>query len=170
MAFKDLSAHLAPDLEIPLGGKVYRVSPPSKDVGLKLTAINAVGVALFHSMSAECPTCGRAGAPEVPAATRELYDSLGSVDLGELSLGDAYLEMVEDGVPGPHVDTAALYALYFWTMGEAVADAIMDAQAEAKGAPKAVTAPRRRSKSGRSGASGSRTKMASTPNIESQTI
>lgn len=126
---KDLSAHFAPSLELPWREHVFVVDPPSKEVGLKLAAINAVGVGAYLSSLEQCPTCGRSGTPELPAETLELVESMGDVDVANLSLGEAtYAEMIEAGVPGPHIDTMAMYALYFWTLGKATADQIMEAQ------------------------------------------
>ncbi|TKR27133.1 hypothetical protein FA014_01895 [Cellulomonas hominis] len=129
MALKDLTQFLAPALELPCGDRVYVVSPPSKDVGLKLAAINAVGVATYASVLEKCPTCGRAGAPHVPAETLALVESLGETDVAELSLGaDVYAQMVADGVSAPDIDMFGMYALYYWTVGEETADAILAAQ------------------------------------------
>ena len=164
---KDLSAFLTPDLVLKAGDKSYVVPPPSKDVGLKLAAINAVGVSAYLSMADQCPTCGRTGTPELPDDTRRSYEAIGDVDLGELSLGPAYAQMIADGVPGPHIDTYAVYALYYWTLGEETADKIIQARAEATNAPKAQ--PRSRSKSGRSTGSGNQTKTASTRGTGSRT-
>lgn len=141
MALKDLSAYLTPELELPYRDTVYVVPPPSKDVGLKLAAINAVGVASYAQLLEACPTCGRTGSPEVPAKTLALVESIGNMDVALLSLGqDVYDRMVADGVPGPHIDQLGLYALYYWTLGEQVADQIMAAQHGGGGAPgEAVT-------------------------------
>ena len=164
---KDLSAFLTPDLVLKAGDKSYVVPPPSKDVGLKLAAINAAGVAAYMASTHECPTCGRAGVTELPESTQKMLDSIGDMDLGELSLGPAYAAMVADGVPGPHIDTYAVYALYYWTLGEEAADAVIEARAEATNGPKAQ--PRSRSKSGRSTGSGNQTKTASTRGTGSRT-
>ena len=160
MALKDLSEYLTPDLELPHGGKVYVVKPPTKDVGLKLAALSVVGISAF---------AGKDGLDKVPAEQRGVVDALKDTDLGELSLGDAYRQMVEDEVPGPHIDMYAVYAMYYWTMGEQVADEWIKMRA-GKTDPKA--AARARSKSGRSTASGSRktgsTGSRSTPTTASR--
>lgn len=126
---KDLTDYFAPSLELTWRERVFVVDPPSKDTGLKLAAINAMGVGAYLASLDKCPTCGRSGAPELPAETIELVESLGNVDIADLSLGEAtHAEMVEAGVPGPHIDTMAMYALYYWTLGEHAADQIMAAQ------------------------------------------
>jgi len=131
VALKDLTEFLTPDLQIPYGGKTYTIPPPSKDAGLKLGAINAMGVATYAAALSECPTCGRSGKPELPEDTQRLVDEMSrdDVEVATLSLSQAvYDEMVADGVPGPHIDRFGVYALYYWTMGEATADAIFNAQ------------------------------------------
>ncbi|WP_263120859.1 hypothetical protein [Cellulomonas sp. RIT-PI-Y] len=129
MALKDLTPYLDPDLEIPYNGATYLVPPPSKDVGLKLAAINAVGVAAYAAALEECPTCGRKGSPEVPADTLALLESMKDQDIAELALGpQAHARMVADGVPAPHIDRFGMYALYYWTLGEETADQIFAAQ------------------------------------------
>ena len=127
MSLKDLSSYLLPALEIiDAAGRTWTVQPPSKDVGLKLAAINAVGVQAYAVSLESCPTCGKPGRPEIPADTLELLNSIGSTDVAALSLGqDVYDAMIAAGVPGPHMDTYGMYALYYWTLGEATADAIM---------------------------------------------
>ncbi|MBN8881711.1 MAG: hypothetical protein J0H73_05285 [Salana multivorans] len=163
--FKDLAAHFTPALELPYGDKTYVVQPPSKDVGLKLAAINAAGVAAYSSMLEKCPTCGQAGTPDVPAETLRLLESIRDVDAAQLSLGKfVYEQMLEDEVPGPHIDTMGLYALYYWTLGEETADAIMAAQAggDASGGAAPATGRRSTPTGGRRTGSGSPTRVAST--------
>src|SRR5690625_1034383 len=140
MALKDLSEYLTPDLELPHGGKVYPVKPPTKNTGLILAAINALGAAAWS---------GPEAVDKVPQSMRDLAKTVEDKDLGELSLGeDVYRQMNEDGVPGPHIDTFALYALYYWTIGEESADQLIALRA-GKHDPKA--AARARSKSGQIG-------------------
>lgn len=161
MALKDLTEYLTPDLELPHGGKVYVVKPPTKDVGLKLAAINALAAASW---------AGSEAVDKVPESMRAIADTVKDADLGELSLGaDVYEQMNADGVPGPHIDTYALYALYYWTMGEQSADELIAIRA-GKHDPKA--AAHAASKSGRSTGSGSRKTGSkasrSTPTTESR--
>lgn len=158
---KDLSAYLDPGLELPWGDRVFVVPPPSKDVGIKLAAINATGVHVYLETLEQCPTCGQGGARgrELPEDTRAILASIGDTELGTLSLGPAYQEMVDAGVPAPHIDTFALYALYYWTLGEETADAILAAQhGEAvEQGPKASTSGRSSASATRStGSTGSR--------------
>ena len=158
MALKDLTAFLAPDLELPWRGQAFTVPPPTKDVGLKLAAINAAGVQAYLSLQDACPTCGRAGAGEgMPDETREMLESIKGVDLGELSLGPvAFQAMLDAGVPAPDLDMFAVYALYYWVLGEETADQIMETTrgggASGEAAPGRSTPPR-----GPSTGSGNRT-------------
>lgn len=126
---KDLTAYLSPGLDLTLGDHTYHVDPPSKDTGIKLAAINAMSISVWAKLTEACPTCGRSGSPDTPPETLALVESMGNVELGELSLGAVYGQMVADGVPGAHIDQAAVYALYYWTLGADVADQIIATQA-----------------------------------------
>lgn len=126
---KDLSAYFEPPLELPVGDRVFVSQPPSKDTGLKLATINAVGVAVYSASLGTCQTCGRDGNVELPDETKRILESVGDTDVAELALGKGtYDEMIEAGVPAPHIDTLGLYALYYWTVGEDTADQIMAAR------------------------------------------
>lgn len=171
MPIKDLTAYLSPNLELPWRDRTFVVPPPSKDTGLKLAAINAVGVATYSLMSEKCPTCGHAadGELEVSPRTREIYDALGDIDLGELSLGSAFAEMTEAGVPGADVDMFAVYAMYYWTLGEETADEVMAAQLQAKAGrspkdhlPPSKSGRRLESASRKTGSTGSRSTRGTT--------
>lgn len=135
MTFKDLSAHLTPDLELPWKGRTFVVPPPSKEDGLVLTALNAVGIQAFMLTQGACPTCHRSGPMEMDERTMSVVELVRDRDLGEFSLGPAYAEMIEAGVPGPDLEMFELYAMYFWTMGEETADAILQARTKHRGAP-----------------------------------
>jgi len=127
---KDLKAYFKPDLELPWGDRTFVSHPPTKDAGLKLAAVNAAGVQAYFTAADTCPTCGRTGEVELPESTRDLLESIGDEDVARLALGeDCYDQMVAAGVPGPHIDTMGMYALYFWTLGEETADQIMAAAA-----------------------------------------
>lgn len=139
MTFKDLSAFLAPALKLPWKDRVFEIQPPSKEDGLLLAALNATGIATYINEAEACTQCGRApNTHEVSEKFQMMVEQAADRDLGEVSLGAAYREMLEVGVPGADVDMFALYALYFWTMGETAADAILDARygVEADGDPK----------------------------------
>jgi len=158
VALKDLTQYLTPALELPYDGETYVVQPPSKDVGIKLAAINAIGVASYASVLEQCPTCGRSGSPDVPAETLTLVESMGDVDVAALALGqDVYDRMLADGVPGPHIDQMAMYALYYWTLGEDTADRIFAAQHGGGGASGEARSGSSTSPRGPRTASGNRT-------------
>lgn len=160
---KDLTAFLDPDLELKLGTHTYKVAPPTMAVGLQLTAINVAGVAAYLAIQGHCPSCGRTGDLDVTPETQAVLDAVGNTPVGVLSLGkDVYDQMVADDLPEKHIDQAALYALYYWVLGRDTADKIIEATAEAAHGTGGAQAPKA-SRTGRSTASGSRTKTASTP-------
>lgn len=129
MTLKDLTAYLSPNLKLPWKDHVFEVAPPSKQDGLLLAALNAAGIAQYMNMAAPCEACGRAAEThEISDDFKNLMESAANRDLGEISLGGAYQEMQDLGVPGADIDMFALYAFYFWTLGEESADAILDAR------------------------------------------
>ena len=129
MAAKDFTRLITPNLDLTVGDKTYTVTPPSKEVGAQMLAANVVGLSVFTSLQDACPTCGRSGEVEIAPKYKELAAQVEDMDLGELSLGeDVYNEMVADGLDGALMDKLALYAFYYWTMGESVADAIVEEQ------------------------------------------
>lgn len=143
MTSKNLTRFLTPDLSLKVGSKTYVVKPPSRESGKIMVAINVAGVAAFASVTEACPSCGRSGPLEMDESMRALVEANSQRDLGELSLGDTYQEMLADGIDGPTLEKLEMYAFYYWTLGEAAADQIFE---ETVAAPKA----RKRSKSGRS--------------------
>lgn|SRR5690625_3816051 len=129
MTLKDLTAFLTPNLKLPWKDHVFEIVPPSKEDGLLLAALNAAGIAQYMNMAAPCEVCGRsAETHEVSDQFKDLIDAAQDRDLGELALGGAFQEMQEAGVPGADIDMFALYAFYFWTLGEESADAILAAR------------------------------------------
>lgn len=132
MTTKKLAAFITKDLILDLGEHTYRVKPPSRDTGKLLTAINVVGVSTMQAaLGGTCPTCGRPSEAEIDPEIQALADTAENKELGELSLGkDVLDQMIADGLDGATIDTMSLYAMYFWLMGEAVADAILEQKAE----------------------------------------
>lgn len=129
MTLKDLSAYLSPNLKLPWKDHVFEIAPPSKEDGLLLSAVNAAGIAQYMNMAAPCDACGRAAEThEISDDFKNLMESAANRDLGEISLGDAFQEMQDVGVPGADIDMFALYAFYYWTLGEESADAILEAR------------------------------------------
>lgn len=129
---KDLTAFLVPDLVLNHHGKQYIVPPPSKDDGLLLAALNVIGVtAIDDAMTGADTDPTERLSPE----QKKLYKAGLNRDLGEISLGPAYKQMVDDGIPGPHIDQYAVYAMYYWVMGETTADAIFETMS-GEGGPK----------------------------------
>ncbi len=155
MAFKNLTQYLVKDLEIPLGGTVYHVPPPTKENGLILASFIALGINAAR------------GADSNEADIARVQDHA-ETNLAAISLGsEVYAQMVADGVPEAHIDQAAIYAMYYWTMGEESADAAFETlySVVADGeAPKALLPL----KTGQSTALANLTKTASTPATKSR--
>lgn len=123
---KDITKYLVPDLVLNHHGKKYVVPPPSKDDGLLLAIIDAIGVTAVF---------GQGGDPieNLTDTQKAMFEAAKDRDLGDISLGPVYKEMVDDGVPGPHIDQYAFYAMYYWVRGEEMADAILEQIAGGEG-------------------------------------
>lgn len=164
-----LPSWLAKPLPLPYGETTYLVPPPTKEAGAKLAALNALGAQAHSAAVGTCATCGRSGEVELPEETRDLLAAIKDEALGDIALTpDVHARMLADGVPEVDIDRMALYSMYFWTLGEAAADRILEITyggGEASGeAPAGPTSPQPKPRT----ASGSRSgtsKMArrSTP-------
>ena len=154
MAFSEHTQYLAPNLTLPLAGHTYHVPPPTKEDGLILTSFVALAV-------------NTANGQQSTPADLERLNSSAERSLAELSLtSDVYEQMLADKVPGVHIDQAAIYAMYYWTMGEKAADEVfrlMYADSVEGTLPKGLTTL----KIGPSTVSENPTKTASTPATES---
>lgn len=124
MAVKQFS--VTPDLVLKIGSKKYVVSPPSRDLGLVMQAINVAGLAAGMSMGKACVTCGRSEPIDVDPKFESLVEEYKDRQLGELSLGDTYRQMVDDGLDDATLSRVELYAFYYWTLGESAADSIIE--------------------------------------------
>ena len=143
---KDLTSFLMPDLELKLGGHTYTCPPPTQGDGLRLAAIVSAGTTA-------------AGGGQIDEDTTRLLAQMDDVDdIARIALGTAaYEQMVKDGVPGPHITQAGTYAMYYWVLGGQTADAMFETMYGDGGAAAPKAQP-----TGRSTASGNRTRTAST--------
>lgn len=155
MAFKDLNQYLVNSLELPLNGTTYMVPPPTKERGLTLASFIALGLNNAHGADTDDDTL-------------DLVKGAANESLADLSLTpDVHAQMVADSVPAMHIDQAAIYALYYWTLGEEQADLtfqLLYAEVPAGDLPKGLKLV----KTGRNTASENLTKTASTPATESR--
>ena len=142
MDLSGLTEHLAAveddaALELPIGGRTYRVRPPSAAVGARC-------VALWASRTIEDPA----------ERARAVEDALGGTLVHVLTLGaDVVEQMTADGVPDVVVRECGTVALVAWALGPAAAQRYVDRmgerRTEAGGASgEARPASRRRRKSG----------------------
>lgn len=146
MSAIDFGAWVAPDLVLTVGGREFRVSPPTVEDAKLILACAVYGEVKLGLVKGE-----------VPAEIAALIDQIGPDE--HPALREAWPEMVAAGVPKQTIDRMAYYAVFFWARGREYADMLAtilwtprDVPAEAgEAAPKA----RRRSprKSGRSTAS-----------------
>lgn len=150
MGFQNLTQYLVKNLELPLNGTTYQVPPPTKERGLVLASFIALGM-----NSAKGLETGATEMALIQGAERE--------SLADLALTpEVHAQMLADGVPSMHIDQTAIYALYYWTLGEEQADVtfrLLYAEVENGELPKGL----KLLKTGRPTGSESQTKTASTP-------
>lgn len=157
MAAVDFTDWAVPDLVLTLGGRTYRVPPPSVDRARQVIAC---------VVRAEINLRLHPG--PLPAELASILAEIDESPLGHVSLGvDVYDRLVADEHPPVTIDRVAYYALFHWARGKGRADAIAEAlwaprQESGDESGEARSARPSRSTSGRSTASASRTRKAST--------
>jgi hypothetical protein len=159
MTTVDLSAHRLAPLDIAVGGGVVYEIRPSADDLRRMGVFNAAAEQAIRASMEDSTSVAELRDLMDP----EDYDMLDSNEtMARVQLGDAaYERMVADGIPAPDIYAFGRYSMNYHTRGRAVADLMLgasDKQADTEGEP-AFPKP---SKSGRSTASASRTKTAST--------
>ncbi|KZM78402.1 hypothetical protein [Cellulosimicrobium sp. I38E] len=145
-------------LDLPVGGRTYRVRPPTADVGARL-------VALWAARTIE----------DAAARAKAFADVLGDDTIRTLALGaDVVEQMNADAVPSVVVNECGTVAWIAWALGIDAAQKYLDRARETDGedAGKARPTPSRsrsRSRTSRSTASANRTKTARSTGTTSQT-
>ncbi|UQN29483.1 DUF7426 family protein [Brachybacterium kimchii] len=107
-AFKDLDQFLDDSLVLPINGKDYRIPAVSAQLGLKLQRILEV---------TEDAQNNRASDEDV----QELISDAEELELYPDVLGDAYDEMLSDGISYPRLRLAAITAILWNVHGEDMA-------------------------------------------------
>lgn len=114
MSFTDLDEFFDPTLKLPIGGKTYVVPSPDAKTGLWAQGMMTAAVQI------------RAG--ETPDGLEALVlDDDEERDLYERLLGDAYAEMVADGVKWHKIKHAGTTALWWVVYGKDVAERFWNA-------------------------------------------
>lgn len=116
MALQDLRGLLDQDLELPIGGTIYKIPAPTAKIGLRLQLMRDAA-----SM--------QAAGVELSSEDRRLL----SVDDGQeesfytATLGTAYQEMLDGGVRLPELRVAAGAAFIYWTAANGQAQEDLEA-------------------------------------------
>jgi hypothetical protein len=125
MALKDLSAFLDDDaLDIPVGGKTYRVASPDGETGLRLAALANLSVAVAD----ESPVTDR-------DRDRLRLDDEQEHDFMRDVLGGTLDELFADGVSWVRIQRLGRYCFLYFTMGEEAADGMTSQEGEAAAPP-----------------------------------
>lgn len=107
----DFASWAVPDLVIPLGGREYTVRPPSVATMGKLLACAVRGEVNLGIVDGE-----------IPDEIQDILDTIGQDE--HPALGDAYKQMVDDGLHPLTIDRMAYYAVFFWARGKDYADSL----------------------------------------------
>lgn len=124
MALQDLRGLLDQDLELPIGGKTYKIPPPPARVGLRLQLMRDAA-----SM--------RDAGVELNAEDLALLkvDDDEEASFYEWTLRTAYQEMLADGVTLPEIKVASAGAFLFWTAASGHGQEELEAFWAAQGDP-----------------------------------
>jgi len=98
-------------LELQLGGRTYKVPPPSVQSMRQVLAAAVRGEVNLRMVKGP-----------VPAEVQEVLDSIGPDD--HPGLGPVYDQLAADGVPQVVVDRMAYYAVFYWARGKEYADTL----------------------------------------------
>lgn len=110
MSAVDFEAWAVPHLELTLGGRTYRVPPPTVGAAKQIIAAAVRGEVNLGLVKGPIPD-------EVQAA----LDTIG-VDDHPAITSDVYEQMVADGVPKVAIDRAAYYCVFYWARSRQYAD------------------------------------------------
>lgn len=104
MALQDLRGLLDQDLELPIGGKTYKIPPPPGKTGMKLQLMRDAA-----SM--------QAAGVELSASDKRLLkvEDGDESNFYDWTLSTAYPQMLEDDVTLPEIKVAAGAAFIYWT-------------------------------------------------------
>lgn len=117
MATVDFTDWAVADLVLTLGGRTYRVPPPSVDRAKQVLAC---------VVRAEINLRLHPG--PLPDELAALLAEIDTVPLGHVSLGvSVHEQLVADGLPPMTIDRMAYYALFHWARGKERADEIATA-------------------------------------------
>jgi hypothetical protein len=108
MSAIDFGEWVAPNLELKLGGRTYVVRTPSVEDAKMVLAAGVLGEVKLGLVEGE-----------VPEEVQKVLDSIGNK---HPALGDAYDQMVADGVDYVTIDRVAFYAVFYWSRGKQYAD------------------------------------------------
>ena len=134
MSFRDLDEFLDPTLKLPIRGKTYVVQSVDAKTGLWCQRMMHVAVTAVAGLSMS----------EADAASLDLDDHQ-ELDLYQRVLGDAYDEMVADGLPWEWIKHAGTTA-FMWAAGNREqAESFWASPGKARATPQDRKRPRKKS-------------------------
>lgn len=111
MSAVDFETWAVPTLDLTLGGRTYKVQPPSVEAAKQLLASAVRGEVNLGIHKGPVPE-------EVESILRTIKPGT------HPALGEVYDELIADGVHQATADRMAYYAVFYWARGKQYADAI----------------------------------------------
>lgn len=133
MAFKDLGEWATEGLALPINGKLYQLPPVDAELGPQLQSMFAVGIAVA--------TGSQAGDKDT-----EVLSDLAEQDLYQRVLGDAYAQMIKDGIKWAAIKLAAMTSMIDATFGREMAEQYWESKGKPQGRKAAPTTKTKRRK------------------------
>lgn len=119
MKLNDIRPTTERPLEVPIGGKTYRIKPISADLGLRFQDLMAV-------------TAKAQAGKETTDLDIEILSDSAEQDFYMEALGEAGEQMLRDGVTFVELKTAALFAIIHAVYGEEMAERFWNAGGKAE--------------------------------------
>jgi hypothetical protein len=110
MGAVDFEQWAVPSLVLTLGGRTYRVPPPSVDRAKLIIAAAVRGEVRLGLVQ-----------KPLPAEVQAVLDTIDPDDHPALT-GEVYQQMLDDGHDQASVDRMAYYAVFYWARGKGYAD------------------------------------------------
>ena len=113
-------------------GREWEMKPPNKQRGMSQAVLYA-GIQNANRQGGPCKACGQVKSDGLEPKTARAWEALQERELEEVVLGKKlYDEMIEADVAASDMHWMAMYAMWYWVLGEETADLLADTYAQSK--------------------------------------
>jgi len=113
-------------------GREWVMRPPHKLRGMEQAVVYA-GLSHAQQKGGKCKACGNLDTSTMEPKTAAAWDALQDRELEEVILGrKMYDAMLEAEVAASEMHWMALYTMWYWVLGEATADLLIDTYAQSQ--------------------------------------